>query len=483
MCFFSLQLYFISYQIKEFYFNSKCEYVEKDSILKNHHVFIVNGIIDSISAKPFSVSEDETTVVDAKSKYLISGLWDMHVHLSKHSPYIDYPEFVRHGVTHVRDMRGPHNERDPFAVAPDKLADWNKKVKSGQLVGPLLHSYTSFVVDGPSPMYKGLPPFFNCVTPEDAIRLVAYFRENNISLIKIYNNIPREAFFMLMREAKNAGIDVAGHKPLRISTIEASDAGMKSLEHARFFIWDSFEGAAKLRKVTDPQLSDNTQLQKMMLEKHDPLLLKKMFHAIVKNNTFYCPTHLTRKADAYADDSLFRLRYSHINPVLKFLSFEDLDAAIQEDPTDEGRKVYKEFYLKGLEISGKAAKHDVKILAGSDVPELPGSSLHDELIELSNGGLQPYELLRTATLYPSMYYGLTEKYGSVKKGKVADLILLPQNPVDDINHIREIDGIINNGVYINSDFLEGLRAQVASKRKGVLMTFKYIWDVLVYMSL
>jgi hypothetical protein len=97
-------------------------------------------------------------------------------------------------------------------------------------------------------MYKGLPRFFNCSSSADAKKLVAFLAQKKGTLIKVYNNIPREAYFTLMQEAKKAGIDVAGHKPVQISTVEALDAGMKSLEHARFFIWDSFSGSDSLRK-------------------------------------------------------------------------------------------------------------------------------------------------------------------------------------------------------------------------------------------
>lgn len=457
--------------------------VENDSVLLNHHVLIVNGIIDAISDQPISLTDDSIRVINAGNMYLISGLWDMHAHLTKQSPYVAYPEFVLHGVTHVRDMRGAYSDRDPFAGVTEKLAAWNKQVKAGHLIGPELHGYTSFALDGPSPMFDNSPDYFNCSTPEEAIKLVNHFKENNITLIKVYNNIPPEAFFTLMEEATKAGIEVAGHKPVSVSTIDASDAGMKSMEHARFFIWDSFKDSENLRKSPDARAGDNTQLRKRMLESHDSVMLEKMFQTFVRNNTWYCPTHLTRKADAFADDSSFRERYSHINPILKLLSFEDLDAVIQEDPTPEGRKVYREFYLKTLEISGKAAESGVKVLAGSDVPELPGSSLHDELLELSSAGLPPYEVLRSTTMYPAMYYGISDRYGSVKEGKVADLVLLFANPVEDMKNSREIYGIISNGVFLNSDFLEDLENKVKSRRTGIIMTCKLIWDVLIYMTL
>jgi hypothetical protein len=115
-------------------------------------------------------------------------------------------------------------------------------------------------------MFKKSPPFFNCATPQQAKQLVAYFAERKVNLIKVYDNIPRDAFFALMEQARKAGIAVAGHKPVRVSTTEASAAGMKSLEHARFLLWDSFAGAAALRNHPDPQSLDNTSLRRRLLQ-------------------------------------------------------------------------------------------------------------------------------------------------------------------------------------------------------------------------
>ena len=116
-----------------------------------------------------------------------------------------------------------------------------------------------------------------------------YLKKRNVTLIKIYNHVPREAFFALMQEATKEGIDVAGHKPLRVSAIEASNAGMKSLEHAKFFIWESYQKADSIRKLTNSSKSENTALRKDILQKHDSILLQEIFATFKKNNTWYCP--------------------------------------------------------------------------------------------------------------------------------------------------------------------------------------------------
>ncbi|WPP49917.1 hypothetical protein [Catalinimonas niigatensis] len=138
--------------------------------------------------------------------------------LTKRSPNSAYAQFVINGVMHVRDMRGTYNNRDHFASTPYRIREWNQKVTNMELLGPIVHSIPSFAIDGPNPMFDNSPEYFNCANSEQAKMLVKYFQEQGVTLIKTYNNIPREAFFILMREAKKAGIEVAGHKPARVST-------------------------------------------------------------------------------------------------------------------------------------------------------------------------------------------------------------------------------------------------------------------------
>ncbi len=457
--------------------------IKNDTILRNQYLLIEGNQIKEIGSERLQVENDNHKSINGTGKYLIPALWDMHVHLTKQSPSSAYAQFVANGVMHVRDMRGAYNNRDHFASKPERIREWNQKVDGMELLGPIVHSIPSFAIDGPNSMFDNSPEYFNCSNSEQAKKLVTYFQEQGITLIKAYNNIPRKAFFTLIEEAEMTGIDVAGHKPVRVSTAEAANAGMKSIEHARFLIWDSFNDSRELRNSDDPKGRDNTNLREQMLDEHNPLLLKANLEALRNNKTYYCPTHLTRKSDAFADDEHFRARYDSINPIFRFLSFEDLDATLKKDTTELGRKVYKDFYRKGLEITKTASEYDVKILAGSDVPELPGSSLVDELQELSSAGLSNYEVLRTATLNPSEYFALDNAYGTIEKGKISDLILLSQNPIQDISNLKDIHGIIYNGVYLNYDEIGRLKQKIHSRNRGLLMSIKLIWAMLMYMTI
>jgi imidazolonepropionase-like amidohydrolase len=457
--------------------------LKNDTILQNQSVYIAGGRIRKIRSVPEVANKGAYKSVDGTGKYLIPALWDMHTHLTRLSPQSAHAQFVVHGVMHVRDMRGAYTDRDHFATTPERIREWNRQVNALALLGPLVHDIPSFAVEGPNAMFDGSPEHFNCANSEQAKKLVKHLKAQGVTMIKTYNNLPRGAFFTLLKEAKLAGMEVAGHKPLRVTTIEAANAGMKSLEHARFLLWDSFEGAEAYRKSQDPGRMDNTAFRKQMLDQHDPRLLAANLEALRRNGTYYCPTHLTRKADALAGDKQFRARYDDINPILRFLSFEDLDATLQEDTTQLGKKVYFDIYKMGVAISKTASETGIKILAGSDSPELPGSSLLDELQELSDAGLSKYEVLRTASCYPAEYYHLDKEYGTVEEGKIADLILLNHNPIQNIGNLKKGHSLLYRGIYLNEEEVNGIKQKIHSRNKGLVMSVKLIWDVLMYMTL
>jgi hypothetical protein len=171
-----------------------------------------------------------------------------------------------------------------------------------------------------------------------------------------------------------------------------------------------------------------------------------------------------------------RKQRNTVDPKLRRLNF------IKQDP-EWTMETYRDFYFKSLEISRQAYRHGVKILAGSDVPELPGSSLHDELQEMATAGISNYEVLRTATLYPAQYYKFQDIYGSVEEGKIADLILLSGNPIENIKHTRSIEGLFFEGIYMDKKQLERINQSTVKTSNSLLVSIKLIRDILIYMTI
>lgn len=457
--------------------------IENEKIDSSKYILIAGNKIKRISSSPINFSDQQTLRINGKNKFVIPALWDMHVHLNRHFPLNIGAEFIVNGVMHVRDMRGAYNSRDPFATTPERIRNWTKLIRENKLIAPVIHNTPSLAIEGPHEMFDNSPYFFNCSNPQEARLLVDYLEENKVDFIKTYNNIPRDAFFEIMKQAKIKNISVGGHKPLKISTREALEAGMKSLEHSKFLIWDSYVFADSIRKIENPGSLDNTDFRYEILTNQDTSKLNEILTVFRKSDSYYCPTHLTRKADAYADRIDFRANYDSINSILRFLSFEDLDATIKEDPTVLGRKVYMDFYKKSLEITKLANKQGVILIAGSDVPELPGNSLIKELKEFSNAGLSNYEVLKTATINPVTYFNLQNEYGTIAEGKIADILILENNPTINISAIEGINSLIYNGFYLSDEKLDKLERKLYERNNGYVMTAKLIWDIIIFSTL
>ncbi|HUF12986.1 MAG TPA: amidohydrolase family protein [Longimicrobiales bacterium] len=431
--------------------------VARGALLRDRTVTLRDGMI--VRVERASAAPPAETVIDGSGLYLIPGLWDMHAHMraSGMPPWITtdwlMPLNIAHGVTGVRDMASSC-DGEAGAACLEQMKEWQRAVDDGELMGPRLLALSSFPVN---------PGWDFDATAEQARGLVDMFAGQGLDFIKIYTRMSPTTFAHVMAEAERAGIAVAGHIPLRVTMIEAAEAGMRSIEHARDVLFDCFPGAAEFRATTRSQ-NPPMEVMRAMVDEHDPALCAAMFEAMVRNDTWYVPTHVTRRMDAYADDSAFRAdpRTRFIPPYILESWNEDADEMVALDASPEGRRVMRGFYERGLEITGAAHRAGVRVLVGTDGGDtyaFPGSGVHDELGELVKAGLTPAEALRAATSSSAEFLGLSELHGGIDAGKRADLVLLGANPLVDIEAVREIRGVVFRGEYLDRARLDALLAQ------------------------
>ncbi len=414
--------------------------------------------------------------VDGRGLFLMPALWDMHTHVFAVSPLLDMPLYVAYGVTNVRDMLGCPRPGDPFIACPADKRRWSREAEQGLRVGPRIRSSASFMANGPTTRERvaGVPPFFGTATPEEARAFVRHQAATGAQEIKVYDLLPREAYFALAAEARRHGLPVVGHRPRGVSLAEAAAAGQKSVEHARDFLHESFPGSDSLRAAagTGRWREDRAR----MVAEHDPRRAAELFRVLAARGTWYVPTHLTRRVDAYADDASVRedtvLRYLH--PLMKWQWMEDVNATLARDSSPAGRRAYRDFYHKGLELTGAAHRAGVGVLAGTDYL-VAGVDLHRELGELVKAGLSPAEALRAATVSPARYYGLERDYGGIVPGKVADLVLLEGNPLHDIRNTQRIRAVVFNGNLYDREALGALRALVRRRARSWTVGCKILW--------
>ncbi|HAA12143.1 MAG TPA: amidohydrolase, partial [Cytophagales bacterium] len=225
---------------------------------------------------------------------------------------------------------------------------------------------------------------------------------------------------------------------------------------------------------------DNPVALRQMIDLHDPAMFQELAEAMVEHETWFCPTHITRKMDAYADNHAYRHdeRLHYLPRSLRRAWGRDADGMIERDPSPEGRQTYMDFYEKGLELTGKAHAMGVKVLAGTDANDsfcYPGFSIHDELQELVKAGLTPAEALLAATRLPAEFFGKTEDYGTLAVGKVGDVLLLEANPLEDIRNTETLTTVIQAGrVYTQKD-LQRLLTYVKKQGRSPWLSVKAAW--------
>jgi imidazolonepropionase-like amidohydrolase len=395
-------------------------------------------------------------VVDGAGKFLIPGLWDMHVHTAFGDWFPDardvaLPLFVANGVTGVRDMGGDL----------DSLLEWRKEIGRGALVGPRM-VISGPMLDGPKPRF---PSSVAVATPEDGRRAVRDLKARGVDFIKLQSLIPRDAVFAVAEEAKKAGLTLAGHVPDAVRAGEMSAAGQRSFEH----LIGVFE-ASSARE--DDFVKGGMKSPGRFLAGFDEARLAGLAAVLARNRTWQCPTLAWEQGG-----NLIEERDLEHDPLARYVpaswksgTWKRFRDQVMGEFNVDDLPTRKRFLTKELEVVAALHRAGVPFLAGTDTAAgvyiFPGFSLHDELGLLVRAGFTPIEALRTATLGPAEYLSLSDRLGRVAKGKLADLVLLDKSPLDDIANTRTVRAVVANGRYFSREDLDALLRGVEARAEG-----------------
>ena len=391
------------------------------------------------------------TIVDTQGGWLIPGLWDMHAHPMEEEDYL--PLFIANGVTGVRVMWG----------LPVHHA-WRKRITNGGMVGPRMW-IGSAIVDGPRPIWPGSTAVSNVF---QARQVVASAKKEGADFIKVYSLLPRDAYLAIADEARSQSIAFVGHVPLSVSAQEASEAGQRSMEHL-FGILPACSTLQPQLYQSAQQVLTNTDAigffrflmreSKLAAESFSPAKAGELSAILAHNSSWQCPTLITTHNIFYLRDASVtndaRLRYVPQRTRAEWNGAKDLF-----NPPDT--PVADTIFRRQLEIVGAMERAGVGLLAGSDCGSpftFPGFSLHDELRFLVQAGLTPLQALQTATILPARFLGRESEMGTISRGKVADLVLLDGNPLEDINNTKRIRAVVAAGRLFTRSRLDDMIAR------------------------
>lgn len=365
----------------------------------------------------------DAQVVDARGKFLIPGLWNMHVHFGDD----DFDKnhtlrlYIASGITGIRIMDG-----EPVYY------QWRDEARNGSLLAPRMVVASRVI---------GFGDLSN-LSPEKTRAEVGRAKREGADFIKVHDNLARESYFALIGEAKRLKINVEGHVPVSMTAAEASAAGQKSIEH--------FTGLGEAE--IDAQKAD------------------AVIAVLKKNRTWICPTIIMRSNYASLDSAQLAAdwRLNYVKPSWKnrWLNMSK-DAA--KTPPEEWNK-RRETVRREKALVGKMARAGVGILAGTDDANpyvFPGFSLHDELALLVEAGLTPKQALQTATINPAKFFNKPGFTGTIERGRIADLVLLEANPLEDIRNTKKIAAVIADGRYFSEEDLRKILSDAVAAAAAV----------------
>lgn len=372
-------------------------------------------------------------VINGTGKFLIPGLFDMHVHLESKS---FFPLFLMNGVTAIREVGS--TRKDIF-----QLRD---KVNAGKITGPRM-----FIA---GPILEGYPPFwqgFRIVrTKKEGKQAVKELKEKRADFIKVYQTLKLGVYREIVHEAKKQKLKVIGHLPKSIDPIVALNLGQKELEHM-----DDIRQHVGEVRMKDISKKGYEGWKKFTGLKIKQARLKNLGQVLQKNKAFICPTLVVdeRMAQLSNYEKLKKLKEARLLP----RHYREIDWKPSHPKSLENIRGlpplwfqnFKVLHENSKQIIPFLAKHSI-LLAGSDTPNpfvVPGFSLIEELELFVKTGLQPYQAIEAATYNPSLFLDISNELGTIKEGKIANLVLLEKNPIQSISFLRTIQGTFLNGNY------------------------------------
>jgi imidazolonepropionase-like amidohydrolase len=377
-------------------------------------VVIDDGKISRIGAAASTPLAAATRVIPGKDKFLIPGLWDMHVHLY-YKQYL--PLFVAFGVTGVQDMGSDFS----------KVSAWRDEIEKRGAVGP--HIITSGPpVNGTASDDPKLPVLV-ARNAGQARDIFDRLYKMDVDFIKVLTDLPRDAYFALAELARHWDMRLAGHIPATVTAQEAVEARQKSLEH--------------MFGITKSVASDEEAF--------------RFFQRCTLIGTRIDPTLVLWLRMSHMDDP--RLMNDPRLAVVP-ASIRDTWPDVSADSYSLKTQIWRIYRLVAL---AKQAK--TEILAGTDTGDpyvIPGAALHDELEQLVAAGLTPREALEAATLGPARFFETEKEMGAIEKGKLADMVVLNGNPLDEIGNVRKVEGVFTHNRYFTRKDLDAILESAAS---------------------
>jgi imidazolonepropionase-like amidohydrolase len=445
--------------------------VEMGEVVPRQTVVITGNRIQSVGDVGDVPLPPEAMVIDGSGRYLIPGLWDMHTHNFDLTGGYELEHqlalLVANGVLGVRDLGAS-------GLTLHEIDRIREEILAGQRLGPRIIA-AGPLVDGPERRHV-----FSVVPrdPDHARVVVDSLADAGADFIKVYANLRTDVYRAITDQANRRGIPFAGHLPYRVPLREAVDRGQRSFEHFHAVRWacsdagEEFPGAfTRLDRAvaadadTIPASAALNEVSDRLKTTYDADACLAQLAYMASGGVALVPTMVVYRKEMVPLDELERdPRLRYILPATRTWWEEEMGGGPRR--TQEEREAVRRMHERERALIPLIAEAGVLLLAGTDINNeftFPGFSLHDELEALVDAGLSTAEALRTATQNPAIFLEAADSLGSVAPGKLADVLLLEDDPLRDIENTRRIAAVVANGRYLDREELDRMLREVAQE--------------------
>ena len=406
-------------------------------------------------------------------KFLSPGLWDAHAHTLKLSPQLHFPLMLANGVTGMRDMGDGCSWSGDLQCEPD-VRSWREQITRGALLAPRIAATASYHVEE----YGDGEPGDAAALARQAGALVAALKARGDDVVKLQldNDVDPARFEAIVAQANIQGVQVAGHLPFSVDLLDPALGALNSIEHDSSLLPQC--------STRDVGFDGRNGSKAALLARADDKRCNALLEHMARRGTAYTPTHVasigqdwTLLSGAYRDDERVKYVVAPQRWIWRFIAKMSVSGTEAEH-----RAPLEAYYRASLKLTQRANAHGVTVLAGADAMDpyvVHGFGLHDELAQLVLAGLTPAQALKTATWNPVRHLGFERHFGTVETGKIADMLLLDGNPMEDIRHLQKIDSLFYDGKHYSRNELDAMLAFVQDQASSYATACKFIWAIIV----
>jgi len=420
--------------------------VENGNILKNRQVVIDSGKIKKI-VESVENADDYPNRIDAKGKYLIPGLAEMHAHIPQPPTSDTRIEetlflYLSNGITTIRGMLGH----------PTHLVLREKALK-GEVLSPRI--FTS------SPSFNGN----SVTTKEEAVEKVTAYKNEGYDFLKIHPGMQLEVFDQMVATANELNIPFAGHVPVMVGIRHALESKYASIDHVDGYL----EGLVPESEGVDP--SENGFFGYSFTNMADTSKIDELVALSKKNQVWIVPTQslFERWFAPVSSDELLKQPEMKYMPVSTLEDWKRRKDGSTRPETGFNEEQWNKFTTIRRQLIQKLQENGHGMLLGSDAPQLfnvPGFSIHHEIQGLLDAGLTSLEILQSGTINPAIFFGMEDTFGNIKEGLDADLVLLNSNPLSDIKALKDISAVVVRGKWLSKEAIAEKLEQIANNAKN-----------------